>query len=179
MGLDISAYKGVKVIDNPPTNEYGEVEDYDKIFHGHFPTQAGNLVDGSYYECEDSEHFFSRSYGGYGMFRNTLAWVAGYPKYEIEKPSFRDPEYNEKDFAYRFPYSYSAWNQDNGAFKELICFSDCEGYICSEVCKKLYNDFVEHKDKAEEMLDDRDYKGYLSLMNAFEYAMDDGYVRFA
>jgi hypothetical protein len=175
MGLDIYASKNVKLIDNPTVND---AEDLDQIYHGDFPKQAGELVDRGYYDCEDSEHFLRMGYGRYGVLRNEIARIAGYKKTDIDKPDFRDEDYLNKYYFYKHPYLHDVYEQENGAFSELIIFSDCEGYICSTVCKKLYSDFEQFLDAAKAGLDDHWFEGYENLMAAFKYGSENGYARY-
>ena len=180
MGLDIFAYKGVKLADNPTLDDEGYPKDEDliKVNHWDFPMQAGELIDGACYSYEEGESFFRRSYGGYGSLREKIAFIGGYDKHETEMPSYGDPEFYSKYYEYANPYSAGAIRCGDGPFNELINFSDCEGYICADICKKLHSDFVEHNEKAKEILDERDYKDYAGLMKSFEYAMKDGFVVF-
>ena len=74
-------------------------------------------------------------------------------------------------------------------FSELICFSDCEGYIGTELCCKLYKDFIDNKLLAEKKsLIMSEKKGYAegqwfldqynNFMKAFEYGSKKGCVVF-
>lgn len=63
-------------------------------------------------------------------------------------------------------------------FYELIFFSDCEGTIGYEICKKLYGDFVEF-DKISSMQDENFYNTYSKFKEAFRVASDNGVVVFS
>ena len=180
MGLDVRAYKNIVKVEDPRVSE---IDDLCKVYHGFFPEQCGSLEDGAYYKGE-SKWFCRLSYGSYSHFRESLAEIGGWPKMKVEKPHHSDPDFLNKDFLFRFPHAASVWNSDSedvkGNFVELIMFSDCEGFICSDVCKKLYKDFKAHEKEAENMFSDNSYfaKFYKGLMDAFAYASKNGFVQY-
>jgi len=181
MGLDVRALKNVKLIIDP---RVGEADDLTRVYHGDFGEQCGDLKDGGYYDCEDENWFCQMSYGRYSYFRNELAKIGGWPEYKIDKPEYSDPDYENKSFYHRHPNVAAIYNFDgdevNGPFVEVICFSDCEGFICADVCKKLHQDFLDHQDKAEELLDGT--PGFIAMYNglrdAFEFGSQNGFVKY-
>lgn len=178
MGLDVVAYKNISKVEDPKVSE---TEDLIQIYHGHFSYQAGELGDGDYYDAEDCQHFVGIGYGGYSRFREELARIAGYDPKPIDKPDYGDPEYDSKSYFHRCPHIHRAYEGEYGdgsPFIELIAFSDCEGYICAEVSKKLHGDFKAHLDNAEKGLDEHFFGVYKKFMSAFEYVSGNGFVRY-
>ena len=92
MGLDITAYSKLKKLD-VLFNSDGEpvdtitrepVDKYYWVRANHdFPGRADVLEDGACYSFAEAEHVFSRGYGGYTFWRETLAKLAGYPLYSF------------------------------------------------------------------------------------------------
>lgn len=180
MGLNITAYSKLKKLDvlfnsdgepvDPVTRE--PVKVYYKVHaNAYFPGRSDGLEDGACYSYDESEHVFSRAYGGYTFWRETLAKLAGYPL-----RSFRSFGAQENS------YAASAWFGDvpDGApFVELVNFSDCEGCIGPVVAAKLLRDFVEFDDRAKAIVDDRFYVGYCQLKRGLELAADGGALEFS
>lgn len=151
MGLDITAYKNLKKIENPERDEYGDLENWEllEINQGlldsteeHFSGRTQGLAAGVY-ESEDSKNFRVGAYTGYNQFRDQLEKIA-----------------------------------TNTQLYELIMFSDCEGYIGSVVSKKLAQDFQDLEVIAKEKLEERDLNIFLEFKNAFELASHNGCVSF-
>jgi len=71
-------------------------------------------------------------------------------------------------------------------FYEILNFSDCEGIIGPEICKKLYEDFVNFDNKAKTYskannqyyLNNNFYDLYLKFKEAFKVTSDNGIVSF-
>ena len=181
MGLDVRAFKNVKLISDP---KISETEDLTQVYRGHFVEQFGDLKDGGYYDSEDDRWFCRIGYGRYSYFRNELAKVGGWPEYKVDKPDYSDPDYENKSYYNRYPNLAAIYNQPgnevSGPFVEVICFSDCEGFICADICKKLYQDFVEHQAKADELLKEiPDFlKMYNGLRDAFQFGANNGFVQY-
>lgn len=139
MGIDIYAYKNIYKTDEPIEYEYGSyvvdksdegliwfdrgVSDaFDKMHEEIYGTRPGyfdGLDDGFYYDYGDygdEASFFSCAYSTYATFRNVLA------------------EY------------VAAKGLDEGTFREMILFSDCDGTIGPKVCRKLLADFEANLD---------------------------------
>ena len=180
MGLDVQAFRNVIKIDDPKVSE---ADDLCKIYHGHFPEQCGDLEDGDYYDGE-SQWFCRLSYGSYSRFRDLLAKIGGWPKHETPKPEYSDPDYMNKNYFYRCPYVASLYHTGKdsveGPFVEILIFSDCEGFICAEICKKLFKDFEKFKPNAEEEFKDSPLfmEFYNGMMDAFLYGSQNGFVRY-
>lgn len=175
MGLDISAYSSIK--------EVTDIENYDidtlDVFYysgnnNNFLVHLGELKTDTYYKiCSNSEYFNFRfgSYGSYNTWRNQLAIMMNYGSAENIWCNFNNSlrcyklkKLQNKDFVFK-------------PFYLLIYFSDCEGVIPSNICKKLYLDFVDFDEKAKEQ-HEYFYKKYCDLKEAFRIASENGFVRF-
>lgn len=180
MGLDITAYRKLTKIDalfnadgepvNPTTREPIE-DDYVQIYlNPDYPGRGEGLEDRAIYSYGEGEHVFSRGYGGYGHWRETLAELAGYPMSSY------------KMYGRSYPSRAAAlWNGEvtEGPFAELINFSDCEGTIGPVVAAKLLRDFIEWDERAKAGGDDYFYKGYGEMRRGLEIAADGGALKFS
>lgn len=158
MGLDITAYKNLRKIENPELDEYGYPVDYEsewkpgdsmKWSEKYFPGRGEGVNADTTYSYEESFSFRAGSYSGYNWWRRHLE--------ELSK--------------------------DTLDFDELINFADNEGVIGPIVSKKLLEDFNKNKEKAKEYsktIEDGDYwlEKYEAWLDAFEYAADNGAVDF-
>lgn len=164
MGLDITAYQGLKVTGATQEDDSEVVQFWANT---DFPGREEGLSVDAYYAYEDSFKFRAGGYGGYNAWRNTLAKVAGYPESEVT--------------SYGLPmktYCAACWSGAQGPFAELINFSDCEGVIGPVVAKKLAADFAEFEEKARNEFDERGFVRYHDFKTAFEMAADNGAVAF-
>lgn len=157
MGLDIKAYKNLKIVENPQINEDGELVNWDtewkpgasmewseKCFSG----RGKGIESQKVYSWENKFCFRAGSYFGYGWWRSRL-----------------------KEFA------------KGDSFQELINFADNEGVIGPVISKKLLKDFIENYDKAKEFaksLEEADLwiTLYKEWKEAFEFAAENGAVEF-
>ena len=134
MGLDISAYCNLTLVDDP--------DDSDCRLYKSFEYQFGDLVEG-WYEGDASPHHFSRSYSGWSAVRERLAEIAGWPEWGGDFPETIQDE--DKIFYKHHPrqayaqFSKSITDYADLPLLPLINFSDCEGAICNEVCKIISN----------------------------------------
>jgi hypothetical protein len=175
MGLDISAYKRLQLLDvkinedeEPLDPATGDVlEDYTRIYIEEvFADRAEDLLNGGFYAYADRMDFRAGSYSGYGEWRNTLARIAGYlpvPDNHRGKSEMR--------------HDAAAWNATGGPFWELINFSDSEGSIGAKVSARLLEDFRQYLPQAK-IEGDGFLEKYNEWMRAFELAADSGAVRF-
>lgn len=168
MGLDITAYKGLKPLAGIEPNEHGEVPDYDTQWlpgasmewsEKAFPGRGKGVDASTVYEWEDRIGFHAGSYGGYGEWRDSLARFAG------------------------FPSSHWVFQHDpDGPFTELLNFADNEGVIGPVVAAKLAKDFTDNEAKAVEYASALGSKGdywlskYREWQKAFEMAAAGGAV---
>lgn len=172
MGLDISAYSKVKFVRQ--FSGWGDV-DFDTqvvindVANQPFDGVADDMKDGVY-SFEDDMSFGAGSYSGYNYWRNELSLFA----LGVEAKDVRD--------------DYMAY--EGRPFARMINFSDCEGIIGTEWCKKLANDFVEYEEKAKEYFDESHttygyvygrmlgFDKYQLWKDAFLLASDGGFVDF-
>jgi len=133
MGLDITAHRQLTELVNGDLDE-----DLTFYVNPDFPGREGQVKSNCAYKAEDSEHIISRSYSGYGVLRETLARVSGWP-------SIPHTSYGEETKL----HAASAWAAKEGPFWEIINFSDCEGTIGAPACAKLLGDFEKFADAAE------------------------------
>lgn len=157
MGLDITAYKNLKVVANPELDEDGELLDYDTQWKPGasmewseecFPGRGEGIEPQKVYTWEEEFDFGAGSYSGYNRWRSTLE-------------------------------SFAIENQ----FQELINFADNEGVIGFVVSKKLAKDFVENEERAIEFsktINDGEWwiNKYTDWKEAFEMASENGAVDF-
>jgi len=178
MGLDISYFSKIEIDENfksgVTTPEY---YDYDVIYINPqpFDYQLCSLkVDSLYKLTENSEYdgFRAGSYGWYNTWRNNLAKLAGY---ETAENVWRD--FNREIRRIKLKTIENNNLEKIKPFYELIFFSDCEGVIGPEICKKLYEDFVNFEDKAKKQ-DEYFYELYLKWKEAFRVASGSGLVSF-
>jgi len=175
MGLDVYAVKNAKRIEDPKVSE---VDDLDCVFGGHFADRLGSLVDGEYYEGELSDAHFGCGYGRYGVFREMLAQLAGYAPKNTEEPKPGENDFMGRLYAFHHPHFVATLNSDGGPFYELINFSDCEGYIGPECCKKLADDFESFSDAADNHDNEWFKEKYFDMKRLFLDGSQSGYVRF-
>jgi len=179
MGLDISAYSNIVLID-PDTKDgadyyekYWGKTDFETLYirEGFFTRDdihhepwANGLQAGVYRVDGDSMGLRAGSYSGYNHWRAMLCKSAlGFePRVIWDNPDhFKDE-----------PFFY------------LINFSDCEGIIGPEVAKKLAKDFADHQEAIDAMEPNYgpDIEGfqakYAEWRKAFELASDNGCVKF-
>ena len=140
MGLDVDAYYGLTKRDHlfdangePVDRKTGEDLEGDWVMfyttHG-FPNREGSIVGNVAYSYTDSDDVLSMGYGRFNVWREKLAEIAGWPL----------SSYNQ--YGRDWPsHAASAWDVTEGPLWELIFFSDCEGVLGPETCKKLAADF--------------------------------------
>lgn len=157
MGLDITAYRKLEVVENPEIDEDGNLENWETNWtpgasmewaEKHFPGRAEGLDSKAVYAWTDKKIFRAGSYSGYGWWRKKLAEFAG----QI-------------------------------AFQELINFADNEGCIGSVVSEKLLQDFITYEGLARDFSQGMEngewwFKSYQDWKDAFELAADGGAVDF-
>lgn len=158
MGLDITAYKKLKVVENPQLDEDGEIVNWETEWRPggsmewsekHFPGRGEGVDPQKVYTWEDSLEFRAGSYSGYNWWRARLEKFA-----------------------------------EGEDFQELINFADNEGVIGSVVSRKLANDFNKNAERASlyalTLGEEADYwfKLYKLWQEAFEMAADSGAVDF-
>lgn len=171
MGLDITWYTGLtKAEANEGLDKDGYAREEDGYFrfprNHDFPGRADEIDFERAYKADDEGDFAAGSYLGYGVWRNQLAALAGYPK----SPS---PEHSS------MAHAASVWESTKpGPFMELINFSDCEGVLGTAVSAKLAADFAQFQEKADAHESERFREKYALWREAFEKASNGGAVHF-
>lgn len=177
MGLDISAYSGIKKLD-ATINDDGEAIDNKTLealpwdgswftpwVNPDFPGRADEIESGAVYSYEDCTGH-GIGYGGHYWWRDQLAKVASYPLTE-------QTQYGKTQYCH-FAGALAA---RGGPFYELINFSDCDGVIGTVVCKKLAADFAAFAEKAE-LEGGSFYENYQYWREALDMASNNGCIRF-
>ncbi len=179
MGLDIIAYSKLEKSDcsysadgEPVDPQTGKTLDDDTFvqvrLNPHFPGRADDLEDEACYSYDLTAYFYEGTYSGYNRWRDQLAELAGYPLGEAD-----DATGNK-----RSTYCAACWNGETGPFSELIHFSDSEGALGAEICKKLAADFAHFQVKADTHQDVAFRSTYADFREGFELAADGGCVCF-
>ncbi|MEZ7502312.1 hypothetical protein QO189_07485 [Psychrobacter sp. Arc29] len=172
MGLDITAYKGTKLIEKPNMGDTNHPEVWANqvyISIGNSEWEQGDdLEAGQVYEFSDVISVYSSSYSTYGNLRNELARIAGY------EPLIAGSKYRG---------IYAARVCDNwekgkrGILSELIYFADNEGEIGTKTTRKILNDLHAISKNSSELNEWN--QGLLTdLIQTFEFAAVDGFVQF-
>jgi len=170
MGLDITAYRQVKRVENAQLDQDGQPVDWQShqlvYINNNFPGRAEGIEDKAVYDYgTESIDFRAGSYRGYNVWRNELAKLAGYP------PCADDPNYPNT-------HAQGAWKASSGPFWELINFADNEGVIGPVVGAKLAKDFEQFEPIAQHHSEPFFYDRYKEWRKAFELAADGGFVSF-
>ena len=169
MGLDITYVSKIR-----ETVENEEESGFSTNYNECFDYQLGSLKKFAQYDTtseSETGHFRAGSYSGYNQWRNELAIIAGYDSAE---QVWEDFDSNIRLVKLK---RIEGENAKLKPFYEIINFSDAEGLIGPEICKKLYQDFIDFDDKAKEK-DSWIYEKYLKWKEAFKVASDDGLVAF-
>ncbi|WP_370225260.1 hypothetical protein [Cytobacillus sp.] len=158
MGLDITAYRKLKIVENPQFDQYGGLVNWTEEWtpggsmewsEKHFPGRGEGVDPQKVYTWEDSLEFRAGSYSGYNWWRASLEKFA-----------------------------------EGDDFQELINFADNEGVIGPAVSRKLANDFNKNAERARffalTLGEEAGYwfKLYKKWQEAFELAADNGAVDF-
>jgi hypothetical protein len=151
MGLDITAYKNIKIVEDE------ELEYY--FSNTGFP--QSNMIDlenrDIQIEFDEEFDFRAESYGGYNKFRNELCLSAN-------NITAKELWSIETDVGLKFYW--------------LINFTDCDGYIGTSYCKILYDEFVKYEDEVKSNLQDYYHIIYDNFKEAFRLGSDNGLVSF-
>ena len=150
MGLDITAYKNIKIIESEEPEYY--------FSNTGFP--QSNMIDFENKEIQinfDEEFDFrAGSYGGYNKFRNELC---------ISANNISDEElWASKDESLKFYW--------------LINFTDCDGYIGTSYCDILYDEFCKYEDEVKLKLNEYFHETYDNFKEAFRLGQESGLVSF-
>lgn len=131
MGLDISVYKNLKLV--ALKDEYeGEYDDIDIcvfVLDPDWEDRIKNFKQG-FYEAEFIHQGPTTAYSRHGVFRRQLCAVSNVQIEDVWEGKHND-----------IP------------FYEIIDFADNEGALDYEVAEKLYNDFINNREKFSELED--------------------------
>lgn len=177
MGVDIRAYTNIRKIDavfdadgeplDPVTKE--PMPDALKLWvNPDYPERAADVVDKGVYEYDACVGHASYGYGGYNMWRDHLAKLAGWPL----------GSYQQYGRAWE-SYAASAWQADGGKLWELINFSDCEGTIGPAVCAKIAAELRELAATDPQFPRSHDRQFFDEMLEIFEAAAGSGCVVFS
>lgn len=150
MGLSACAVTKYEIIESATDDQR---DDFGYIHnHENFLKHLGsNLKNGMVVNKLETNGRYRSSYLNHSHFREFLASLV-YPCVQIEKPSFSDPDFDEKNYQFHFPHLHGMYQKDNLSlcddFVAIIHFSDCEGVIGNELCKVLDLSFDKYMDKA-------------------------------
>ena len=153
MGLDITAYKNIRIRELTKDEE-GEYYFSNSGFkQSNMPILENKEIQ---IEFDDVFDFRAGSYGGYNRFRNQLCLASN----NISADELWKSE------------------NENLKFYWLINFSDCEGYIGTDYCKILYDEFIKYEKEVKEKLSIDYHDKYDKFKEAFKLAFDNGLVNF-
>ena len=153
MGLDITAYKNIRIRELTKDEE-GEYYFSNSGFkQSNMPILENKEIQ---IEFDDVFDFRAGSYGGYNSFRNQLCLASN----NISADELWKSE------------------NENLKFYWLINFSDCEGYIGTDYCKILYDEFIKYEKEVKEKLSIDYHDKYDKFKEAFKLAFDNGLVNF-
>ena len=165
MGLAIRAYRKMTKIKNVVIDEEDPVLDDGLVVivraNQDWPERLEGVEGGVYRSLSILDVGKIGSYSSYSSFRNELA------KLSFQGRSASDV-WAETEMGHL----------NEGPFFELINFSDCDGLIGPKISSKLSKDFAEWNDRAYEHFVPYDYERYKQLRLAFEFASDNGVVKF-
>lgn len=176
MGLDITAYSGLKKLDvlfdadDEPVDKQTQqpIGNYLRVYtNDDFPGRAEGLEDLAVYSYEAARECFGMGYGGYNRWRNELAKLAGYPLTEYTRANGTN-----------YSHAAACWQGAQGPFSELINFADNEGVIGPIVSAKLLRDFIDWDQRAKDNGDPSFYDVYSRLREGLELAADGGCLDF-
>lgn len=168
-GLDITAYDKLAIVQSPKLDKYGEPSGDNEIRlkPADFPERYAGLERGKIYKFGSQFQFRAGSYSGYNAWRNELAKLAGY----------RPTAHMNHDKAEQ-RYDLTVWLLKKGPFWELIDFSDSDGVIGPQSCKRIYADFVQFKDAAARHPDQEFRTSYDNWFKAFAKCANNGALIF-
>jgi hypothetical protein len=139
MGLDISTYR----VSGYLGTEYNDTDDKFCIYGATgFEDRADNM-EGCYEEGEYMFGFRAGSYGSYNWWRDVLS--------QATEQILNSKRYGDI-------VSKRAKGLPGDAFRDLIWFSDCEGFIGTDTSTELYDDFMRFEKPLNRELTIQKYK---------------------
>jgi hypothetical protein len=173
MGLDIRAVSGLEKCSLQSEDVYNKYDNCTHLFANDILFNQSCGLSGYYLYEGESISFRAGSYSSYSRWREMLAEMMGYPNTKLLYDSITRELTISDVLDEKSNYT---------SFIELICLSDCEGTIGTNISRKLYDDFVNYKEDAVKYAESKDNKDWLSLYDdfteAFRIASDNGCVQF-
>lgn len=164
MGLDIRVYQNLSKVTEPFRGELNRLIVNNPT---EFQARAMPLESQATYEGGCVLTFSAGPYSTYNRWREKLAEIVGY------QPVMYDDGRGSK----RMRCDAGAWAATKGPFWEVINFSDCEGVLGPEACRKLAKDFADYSKIAE--LESREFTDlYVLFAEAVTLASHQGAVKF-
>jgi hypothetical protein len=169
-GLDVTAYEGLSIVKSPKLTVDGIPQSPNEVMLSpvEFEERFAGLQSGKVYKYQTSFDFRAGSYSGYNYWRNELAKLAGY-----EQTSYT--LFNGKT---ELRYDATVWKAKKGPFWELIDFSDAEGVIGPNACKRIYKDFLQYETAASKHPDEYFRSAYSDWKKAFSMCSKKGAIVF-
>lgn len=192
MGLDITCYSKLRP-ENPPLSDDSDAyELIDEIYEQGlqyymptalawsdqaFPNRCPEFKSDQWYAYDASYSFRAGSYGGYNVFREGLAVLAGVVSEEMWREGRRGAE-----GMYDLP-AVKALESDptSRPFGELIMFADNEGVIGTACAKRLFADFINHREAAKALFNEEGMRwmdAYDHWIEGLRHATDGGAIDF-
>jgi hypothetical protein len=181
MGLDILAVSNIQYCDIQNEDAYVRYNNCINLKQNDiYFNQSSGIKDG-YYTFKNEISFRAGAYSSYGIWRRMLAEMLNY-NYQDLITSI-DLTYNRNKTISELFQEPIEFDYESIPFIELLYFSDCEGFIGTEISKELLKDFTQNQILAIEFSEKRKNKDWLSLytdfLKAFEIASKDGCLRFS
>lgn len=175
MGLCLTVYTEVELVKDSedvecPWEWIDEQDNSSRLTYlhanPHFPKHFNSS---GVYSFKESKTILSRSYSGWSNLRDILAKACDYPPITLVECVARGWDYEEAKIR---PYQSKVFYELEGLLHELINFSDCEGTIGAELCKKIHRDLCD-VGYIEEAID---IDAFNNLVTGFALAVDNNGV---
>jgi len=224
MGLDCTSYSNCEFIiegeydsyeergtdpeGNPINGKLFKENNYTTVYEGEYEPRGG--MKPGIYSYVGEYDWCAGSYQGYSLWREYLAYIAGYTPAVLDTEAEQmgginfviDSLNNEqlrKVLGADCPprpnkvegqvssYMAGAWQAKEGAFIELLDFSDSNGTLTTEQCANLLEAFKTHDEKAKEFQKHLNGKGeqgdwfydlYEKWWSACDMAANGGFISF-
>lgn len=174
MGLDIRAFNGLKKCQIQTEEAYEKYNNCSSLIPKDYIFGQSSGLSGYYLYTGEYFTFRAGPYSSYGKWRSMLCEMLGHPNIEML--------WNSVDRDIKIGEVLEENNYTDSPFIELLCFSDCEGFIGPKVSKKLYEDFVNYRQQAFDYSASKKNSDWLSLyddfLKAFKIASNNGCVEF-
>lgn len=163
MGLDVRVYKNIELVEN--IDEENEDWDFTAfVIDDSWLYKIKNLINRGQYKGKTSYRGVSYPYSSHSRFRESLIKLIG-------RTDLLDDEG-------KIIWGDIVVNTDIPFF-DFIDFADNEGVLDWEVSSKIYDDFVKYNDLASNSMDKYTYSKYVTWLETFQDAKDNGVVVFS